>query len=140
MDGHALQLKFSHHKAGTGASSSKSKSSKSDTTKLVVRNVPFEATSKDLKELFSTYGKLKSLRLPKKFNGGHRGFAFLDFMTHQEAQNVYDSMNSIHLYGRHLVLEWAQDDDNIDALREKTGRDFAKEENLERRKRAKVEI
>ncbi|KAL1936134.1 hypothetical protein VTP01DRAFT_268 [Rhizomucor pusillus] len=140
LDGHALQLKFSHHKAGTGASSSKSKSSKSDTTKLVVRNVPFEATSKDLKELFSTYGKLKSLRLPKKFNGGHRGFAFLDFMTHQEAQNVYDSMNSIHLYGRHLVLEWAQDDDNIDALREKTGRDFAKEENLERRKRAKVEI
>lgn len=105
-----------------------------------MRNVPFEATSKDLKELFSTYGKLKSLRLPKKFNGGHRGFAFLDFMTHQEAQNVYDSMNSIHLYGRHLVLEWAQDDDNIDALREKTGRDFAKEENLERRKRAKVEI
>ncbi|KAI8388663.1 uncharacterized protein BYT42DRAFT_560822, partial [Radiomyces spectabilis] len=73
LDGHALELKFSHHKSDTG----KAGAQKAEGTKLVVRNVPFEATSKDLRELFGTYGQLKSLRLPKKFNGGHRGFAFL---------------------------------------------------------------
>ncbi|RCI01220.1 Multiple RNA-binding domain-containing protein 1 [Rhizopus azygosporus] len=107
LDDHALDLKLSHHKTSTSTKKSKTP----DTTKIIVRNVPFEATAKDLRELFSAYGQLKSLRLPKKFTGGHRGFAFLDFMTKQEAKNVYDNMANIHLYGRHLVLEWAKEED-----------------------------
>jgi multiple RNA-binding domain-containing protein 1 len=88
-----------------------------------------------------TYGQLKSLRMPKKFNGGHRGFAFLDFLTKQEAKNVYDNMGNIHLYGRHLVLEWAQEDDNVDALRQKTGKHYSKEESFGgRTKRQKVDL
>ncbi|KAI8076543.1 uncharacterized protein B0P05DRAFT_512064 [Gilbertella persicaria] len=138
LDDHALELKLSHRKAEP-----KSKKSKTpDTTKLVVRNVPFEATDKDLRELFGTYGQLKSLRMPKKFNGGHRGFAFLDFLTKQEAKNVYDNMSNIHLYGRHLVLEWAQEEDNVDSLREKTGKHYSKEESIGGRvnKRQKVDL
>jgi multiple RNA-binding domain-containing protein 1 len=43
-----LELKLSHRKA-----EAKGKKSKiPETTKLVVRNVPFEATDKDLRELF----------------------------------------------------------------------------------------
>ncbi|KAI8097768.1 uncharacterized protein BX664DRAFT_293484 [Halteromyces radiatus] len=139
LDGHALQLKFSHHEANN---KKQIKTEKMDTTKLIVRNVPFEATAKDLRELFSAYGQLKSLRLPKKFNGGHRGFAFLDFMTKQEAKNVYEHMSSIHLYGRHLVLEWAEEDEGVDALREKTGKHYAKEESHGGRinKRQKVDL
>lgn len=48
LDGHALDLKLSHRKADTKSKKSKA----SETTKLVVRNVPFEATDKDLRELF----------------------------------------------------------------------------------------
>ncbi|CAO3634886.1 unnamed protein product [Cunninghamella blakesleeana] len=141
LDGHSLQLKFSHHEANTGNKKS-TKSDKANTTKLVVRNVPFEATVKDLRELFSAYGQLKSLRMPKKFNGGHRGFAFLDFMTKQEAKNVYEQMANIHLYGRHLVLEWAEEEEGIDSLREKTGKHYAKEESLSGRnnKRQKIDM
>ncbi|KAI8645694.1 hypothetical protein BD408DRAFT_411386 [Parasitella parasitica] len=138
LDGHSLELKLSHRKADT-----KSKKGKTpETTKLVVRNVPFEATDKDLRELFGAYGQLKSLRMPKKFNGGHRGFAFLDFLTKQEAKNVYDNMGNIHLYGRHLVLEWAQEEDNVDSLREKTGKHYSKEESIGGRvnKRQKVDL
>jgi multiple RNA-binding domain-containing protein 1 len=92
--------------------------------------------------IYSTYGQLKSLRMPKKFNGGHRGFAFLDFLTKQEAKNVYNNMGNIHLYGRHLVLEWAQEDDNVESLREKTGKHYSKEENIGGRvnKRQKVDL
>ncbi|KAI8891456.1 RNA-binding domain-containing protein [Backusella circina FSU 941] len=137
LDGHALELKFSNHKSDSGTKKSKTP----ETTKLVVRNVPFEATDKDLRELFGTYGQLKSLRMPKKFNGGHRGFAFLDFLTKQEAKNVFNNMGNIHLYGRHLVLEWAQEDDGVDALRQKTGKHYAKEESLGgRTKRQKVDL
>ena len=47
--------------------------------------------------------QLKSLRLPKKFDGSHRGFAFVEFTTKQEAQAAVDALASTHLYGRHLV-------------------------------------
>lgn len=53
MDGHSLQIKFSHRKSNTNEAG-KPGSGKSVTqgTKLIVRNVPFEATKKDLRELF----------------------------------------------------------------------------------------
>ena len=46
--------------------------------------------------------QIKSLRLPMKF-GSHRGFAFVEFVTKQEAQNALQALSSTHLYGRHLV-------------------------------------
>jgi hypothetical protein len=58
-----------------------------------VRNVPFEATRKELRELLSAFGELTSIRLPKKFDGKHRGFAFADFVTASISQkrklNIY---------------------------------------------------
>lgn len=48
----------------------------------------FQATSKELRELFSSFGQLKRVRLPKKFDGGHRGFAFVDFLTSQVCLSV----------------------------------------------------
>lgn len=43
-----------------------------DTTKMVVRNVAFEATRKDILGLFTPFGHVKSCRLPRKFDGTHR--------------------------------------------------------------------
>lgn len=48
--------------------------------------------------------QIKSLRLPRKF-GRHRGFAFVEYVTKQEAQNALEALSSTHLYGRHLVSE-----------------------------------
>ncbi|ORX45758.1 RNA-binding domain-containing protein [Piromyces finnis] len=129
LDGHALSLKFSHGASSTNNNNNKRKFDKHiepNSTKLIVRNIPFEATKKDLRELFSTYGQIKSLRLPKKFDGSHRGFGFIDFLTKQEAKNVFENLTNTHLYGRHLVLEWAEDDDSIEAIREKTDKSFSK--------------
>ena len=33
------------------------------------------------------------------------------------------ALSSTHLYGRHLVLEWADDKEDIDALRDRAKRD-----------------
>ncbi len=43
-----------------------------DTTKMVVRNVAFEAIRKDIMGLFTPFGHIKSCRLPRKFDGTHR--------------------------------------------------------------------
>jgi multiple RNA-binding domain-containing protein 1 len=69
---------------------------------------------------------LKKIRLPKKSTTGHghRGFAFVEYLTKQEAKQAFESLSSTHFYGRHLVLEWAEDDSSIAALRMKAKRNI----------------
>lgn len=108
LDGHVLTLKVSQNTRAAATKHSKAKVPKS--TKIIVRNVAFEASKKDIKDLFAAFGQIKSVRMPvKKFDGSHRGFAFVDFLTQKEAQHVMDAVSgSTHLYGRRLVLEWAK--------------------------------
>lgn len=39
----------------------------------------------------------------------HRGFAFVDFASKQEAQAALEAVAGTHLYGRRLVVEWASE-------------------------------
>ena len=139
LDGHKLQIKLSSrvgaeesgdgNVAGSaGGAKQTMKKGKGDetNTRLVLRNVPFEATRKELRELLAAFGELTSVRLPKKFDGTHRGFAFADFVTHQEAAAAREALRATHLYGRHLVIEWAEEEQSLEAVRRKTARYFSK--------------
>lgn len=64
----------------------------------------FNVLSVDLKIKFIL--QIKSLRLPMRF-GNHRGFAFVEFVTKQEAKNAMEALSNSHLYGRHLVCDLA---------------------------------
>ena len=89
----------------------------------------------------STFGQVKSVRLPRKFDGTHRGFGFVDFLTKQEAKAAFTSLGSTHLYGRHLVMEWAEDESSVEAMRLKTAKGFFKgDEALPASKRRKVDL
>lgn len=121
IDGHKIELKISNR----GQKRVPKPAEGADSTKMMVKNIPFEASIAELRELFGTFGELKSCRLPKKFGGGHRGFAFLDFVTRQEAKNAMQALSATHLYGRRLVLEWAHKDEDVEELREKTLRQFS---------------
>jgi multiple RNA-binding domain-containing protein 1 len=127
LDGHALQIKLSDRKSSSADKSSQDsgKEIKAKSSKLLIRNVPFEATKKDLMTLFGSFGQIKRLRMPKKYdNKTHRGFAFVDYLTKQEAKLAFENLSSTHLYGRHLVIEWAEDDESVDAIRDKTRKLF----------------
>ncbi len=52
LDGHALHIKFAGRGAEDEGRGKDSTASKSRTTKMIVKNVPFEATRKDIRELF----------------------------------------------------------------------------------------
>lgn len=62
------------------------------------------------------------MRLPKKFDGKHRGFAFIEYLSKQDAAKAMEALGNTHLYGRHLVLEWAAEEHGVEALREKAKR------------------
>lgn len=121
LDGHALILQLCRAKKDEQVLKKVDKDKSS--TKLIVRNVAFEATEKDLRQLFSPFGQIKSLRLPMKF-GSHRGFAFVEFVTKQEAQNALQALSSTHLYGRHLVMERAKEGESLEELRARTAAQF----------------
>ncbi|CAG9460741.1 unnamed protein product [Pedinophyceae sp. YPF-701] len=125
LDGHKLVLALSRGQRKEPGGSNAVEEGLSQ-TKLVVRNVAFQATKKDLLGLLSALGTVKDLRLPRKFDGGHRGFAFVEFSTKQEATAALQSLAGTHLYGRHLVLERAQDrgeEEEMEAARDQAGRE-----------------
>jgi hypothetical protein len=103
------------------------------TCRLCVRNVAFEATTKDLRKLFGAYGRIVAVRLPTKMAASgdastgirkqHRGFAFVEFTSRAEMAKAYEALQSTHLYGRKLVLEpAAMEDGSVDAARAKAMR------------------
>jgi len=136
LDGHAIKLQRS--RAAVAAATATADDPNADgaaprsggaaaSTKLVVRNVAFEATKTDIRGLFAPFGQVKSVRLPRKIDGTHRGFAFVEMTTKTEAKAAFAAVGRTHLYGRRLVTEWAADEDADDAAqaRNKAARDMA---------------
>lgn len=79
------------------------------TNKIIVKNVPFQATQDELKRLFSSYVHIKDVRLPVKADGKHRGFGFIVLDNSENVDKAIEYFgSSTHLYGRRLVLERAK--------------------------------
>jgi len=127
LDDHCLELKRSNRASTKQQESedSKKKSVGKPSTKLLVRNIPFQATKQEITEIFKTFGELTAVRLPKKMagTGDHRGFAFIEFGALADAKAAFKSLvHSTHLYGRRMVLEWASEETSIEEMRDKTSR------------------
>ncbi|XP_077152555.1 putative RNA-binding protein 19 isoform X2 [Ranitomeya variabilis] len=129
VDDHQIEVKLSERAIRSVMPTDRKKqvNKKQKTSKILVRNVPFQATVKEVRELFSTFGELKTVRLPKKMagTGAHRGFGFVDFVTKQDAKRAFNALcHSTHLYGRRLVLEWADTEESVETLRRKTAEQY----------------
>ncbi|XP_072352543.1 probable RNA-binding protein 19 isoform X1 [Scyliorhinus torazame] len=128
VDDHQLELKMSDRATiSLNPARKLQKAKKQKVSKILIRNIPFQAKVKEIRELFSTFGEIKTVRLPKKMagTGTHRGFGFVDFLTKQDAKKAFNALcHSTHLYGRRLVLEWADSEDTVEMLRRKTAEHY----------------
>lgn len=130
LDGHTLGVKTSHK--GVDAAEERRRDEKAkqragQRTKIVVKNLAFEASKADLRRLLGTYGKLRVVRIPKGFGNKsydpigfpplflhlltdthRRGFAFAEFESPREAENCIKSLKDTHLLGRRLALDYAE--------------------------------
>lgn len=109
LQGHALRVKASH-RGLDAVEERKRDATAAEKTKIVIKNVPFETNKKDIRTLLSTYGQVRSVRMPKKFGNATRGFAFAEFVSSREAANALASLKDTHLLGRKLVLQYAEQD------------------------------
>lgn len=129
LDQHALVIKSSHKGMDAAEERRREDTAKkiaARRTKIIIKNLPFQATKKDVRSLFGSYGQLRSVRVPKKFDRSARGFGFADFVSAREAENAMDALKSTHLLGRKLVLEFANEEavdpeDEIQQIEKKVG-------------------
>ena len=90
--------------------SKKAASSSKKRSKLIVRNLAFAASQSDVRDLFGTFGPLRNVRVPKRYDGRARGFAFVEYERAQDAASARRALGAAHLYGRHLVIDWAENE------------------------------
>jgi multiple RNA-binding domain-containing protein 1 len=129
LDGHKLQIRASQKTmdlAEERRKTDKAKKAASRKTKIIIKNLPFQANKKDVRALFGSYGQLRSVRVPKKIDASARGFAFADFTTPREAENAMDALRNTHFLGRKLVLDFAEEDaadaeEEIERMQKKVG-------------------
>ncbi|KAK9929382.1 hypothetical protein M0R45_026484 [Rubus argutus] len=107
--------------------------------KIIVKNVAFEATKRNLRQPLSTYGEIKSLRFPNRL-GKYRGFAFVEFVAEQEAEKTIQELASTHLYGRHIVLERAKEDESLEGLRARIAAQLTDDQSVISMKRRQNEM
>lgn len=138
LDGHSIKLSIAHtkdkekerndnllknkRKAETDLNDYEYEGEGVTNNKILVKNLAFEANKDELRSLFKTFGEVKTVRLPSKLDGSHRGFAFIEFVSNEEAKIAFKSLMNTHFYGRKLVLEWAQSEKSVEDLREETQR------------------
>ena len=129
LDGHELLIRTSHKAIDAAEERRKEDQAKKIAgrkTKIIIKNLPFEATKKDVRSLFGSYGQLRSVRVPQRFDSSTRGFAFADFVTAREAESAMDALRDTHLLGRRLVLDFAAEDavdpeQEIEKMQQKVG-------------------
>ncbi len=114
LDGHELLIRASHRSVDAAEDRRREDTAKKIAgrkTKIIIKNLPFEASKRDVRSLFGSYGQLRSVRVPKKFDSSTRGFAFAEFVAAREAENAMDALKDTHLLGRRLVLDFAAEDE-----------------------------
>jgi multiple RNA-binding domain-containing protein 1 len=79
--------------------------------KLFCSNIKFfEVNEADLRELFSKYGQVRSIRMPINANGQHRGIAFVEMACDEDAHTAILDLNGTTLAGRRLSVCESRDE------------------------------
>ena len=115
--GHHISRKVSLYNRGLDHNSSyfgmKERQSKieemrSQFTNLYVKNIDLEVTQDEFVELFERYGTVTSAIIQFDDEGRSKGFGFVNFETHDEAQAAVESLHDFELKSKKLFVSRAQ--------------------------------
>uniref|UniRef100_A0A8C6LH87 Polyadenylate-binding protein n=1 Tax=Nothobranchius furzeri TaxID=105023 RepID=A0A8C6LH87_NOTFU len=77
-------------------------------TNVYIKNFGEDMDDEKLKELFGKYGPALSVRVMTDEGGKSKGFGFVSFERHEDAQKAVDDMNGKELNGRQVYVGRAQ--------------------------------
>ncbi|PIL24019.1 hypothetical protein GSI_13770 [Ganoderma sinense ZZ0214-1] len=87
---------------------SKMEEMKAQFTNIYVKNLDPEVTQEEFVALFEQFGKVTSAVVQIDEEGKSRGFGFVNFETHEEAQKAVDNLHDSDHNGRKLFVARAQ--------------------------------
>ncbi|XP_029362327.1 polyadenylate-binding protein 1-like [Echeneis naucrates] len=77
-------------------------------TNVYVKNFGEDYSDDKFKEVFSAFGRTLSVRVMKDERGHSRGFGFVNYANHEDAQKAVDEMNGKELNGKIIYVGRAQ--------------------------------
>lgn len=79
-------------------------------TNIYVGNLSFDASSNDLKTLFSSHGEVEKAQvITDRDTGRSRGFGFVEMANSDSAQAAIDALNGHDMDGRALTVNLAKE-------------------------------
>lgn len=88
---------------------SKFEEMKANFTNIYVKNIDSEVTEDEFRALFEKYGDITSATLATDNEGGkHRGFGFVNYVHHEDANKAVSELNELDLKGQKLYVGRAQ--------------------------------
>ena len=77
--------------------------------KLYVGSLPYSVTEDQLRDMFTEFGALESVRIiTDKYTGQSKGFGFVEMANEEDAQKAIDGVNGREMNGRTLVVNEAR--------------------------------
>jgi len=77
--------------------------------KMYVGNIPYNATEEDLREMFSEYGEIESLKIIQdQFTGRSKGFGFVEMVNEEDAKKAIATLNEKDFMGKSLRVAEAR--------------------------------
>lgn len=81
---------------------------KAQFTNIYVKNLDLAVTQDEFMELFQQYGDVTSAVVQVDDEGNSKGFGFVNFASHEEAQKAVDGLHDTDLKGKKLFVARAQ--------------------------------
>lgn len=76
---------------------------------IYVGNLNYDLQEDDLKQIFSEYGEVVSVKIiTDKYTGRGKGFGFVEMSKDEEASKAIDELNEKEVQGRNLKVNKAR--------------------------------
>jgi len=87
---------------------SKGEELKAKFTNVYIKNLDPDFTQEEVEALFTKFGPVTSCALSKDENGRSKGFGFINFENHEDAQHAVDELHESEYKGKRLFVTRAQ--------------------------------
>jgi len=77
-------------------------------TNLIINYLPPTLQESELTSLFSTCGKIEKVRIMKNYDGTTKGYGFVKFFNHQDAENAIQQLDGFKFRGKILKVGYSR--------------------------------